>query len=311
MKCISRRAALGTGLAAPLTLLGAQPAIAANSGISALIAVAHFKAPELDQVLIGLLLPAVQAAREPAKLLLVNTLGQTTEILLPAVQQGLGTAYYRISGGGIAAAGGVTSLLVSEVGTNRTWQVPTQDGILMALLLPAVQRGGSAFLAGSAQILSDGRTQALVPFIEQQSLRSGGHQFVGPFPLDQEGYTEMSLLLPAVQKVRQPARLLILNGLGAAIAQVELPTEGATAPVPVLMRLFWEGNVVKVQQLFGDGSVKEVGAGTSPNGMLIGLLLPAVQRNGRPAGLLGGAVHVGPDIYDLSWGANQGSRAPL
>lgn len=309
-RLITRREALGAGLAAPLALLGQEGAAGADGSTSQWPLLAwssgYFRVPPGDGVLIGLLLPAVQSATQPARLVLVNNAGQRVEIALPAVQQGVKTAFFRVAHEGPGTTAAVASLVIDEVGTERSFTLPRADGILIALLLPAVQRRTSpGLLAGCTQVFYEGEVQSLLPFIEQDNLYARTHQFFGPLTLEAEGKHEIGLLLPAVQRVRVPARLILLNGLGDVVAEIPLPTEGTDPVVPFHFLLVRNGELTRVFRQPPGADEELLVEAPTPEGVLIGLLLPAVQRNGKPAAVLGGSIRAGDETLPFSWGATQ------
>jgi hypothetical protein len=200
-------------------------------------------------------------------------------------------------------------VLVSERGGKRRWQVPSTDGILIGLLLPAVQKDGSSagMLAGSVQVGGPNGIIAVVPFSETTALHvrlpPPRNYFVGPFTLTQGEPAQLGMLLPAVQKVREAARFQLVNGDGRLIAEDVLaaPPERQSGPFGVQYDLLFGDGSVRVQRRMADGSVR-VGEGTTVDGILIGLLLPAVHAGGAAADFLGGSLQMGTVITSLEGG---------
>jgi hypothetical protein len=252
-------------------------------------------------VLIGLLLPAVQKVREAATLLLVDPAGQVAATI-PV--EGGRPAFFDIQWDRARCD---PLLVISERGANNVWRVPSSTGVLIGLLLPAVQPDGSSagILAGSAQIIGeDGSVGDLLPFTQLGGLVghtggvNAGVSFVGPATLAGNTTSLIGLLLPAVQRAREPHRLLLLNSLGDPIASIPLPAPEQQMDTPLFgaqCLVFFAGGSVRVEQVLGDGSVRFVSNGVSPDGILIGLLLPAVQVGDKTVGPIGGSLQIPPD----------------
>ena len=296
-RSLTRRAALGAALTAPLVSLPGVllPVSAADTPMPQPASTGFLTVP-VEGILIGLLLPAVQAARE-ARLQLIDSRG---DLILSIPLEGGAPSFFDVfyGDGSVTPVDTRRSLVVKERSGKRVWEVPTHDGILIALLLPAVQRNGRTvgFLAGSVQVGgAEGQVSQILPFIEQSSLKSEsegtGISFVGPFTAGPGEAILIGLLLPAVQKVREAARFVLLNSDGKLVAQDRIiaPPESQSGPFTAFYELLLGDGSVRVERRMADGSVR-VGEGASPDGILIGLLLPAVQSGDRTVGLLGGSL---------------------
>jgi hypothetical protein len=174
--------------------------------------------------------------------------------------------------------------------------------------LPAVQLAASAFTGG---VRTGAEPGFLLPFVEQDNLVTAlvgtarRHYFIGPIQLTQGGDSALiGMLLPAVQKVRSPAQMLFLDSKGGIVANALLPAvqkDPAAAASPFFDARFEagfaDGSVRIVQKVRGGDDVV-IGQG-GQDGILIGLLLPAVQTNGAPAGLVGGTLRLGGAHYQF------------
>ena len=104
----------------------------------------------------------------------------------------------------------------------------------------------------------------------------------GPFQMHDGESVTFGLLLPAVQKARSNAQFTVMDSQGTALFTFS-PGSGATS----LVRITFHAKPAGTQRGpsfeidHGIGNPDFVPAGT--DGILIGLLLPAVQRNGQTA----------------------------
>jgi hypothetical protein len=301
MKKIDRRTALTAGLAAPMAILASQKPAAAVA-IPAFMKnarkakTAEFFGVPPEGALIGLLLPAVQRLRESAaRLQLIDSSGEIgLELPIPD-QDAPHAAFFRLRSRLDRGAGVVVD--VEDSKGNPLGEISTGDGVLMALLVPAVQKG-PGMLAGSVQLFGDGSVKTLLPFIEQDNFfrsNRGGHHFAGPLQLTSGQTARIGLLLPAVQRIREPARYLLVNSQAAVIAEAQVSTEGK----PESMVATWleqtvENGSATLSRRLPAGGSEVLGGGACPDGILIGLLLPAVQRPRVPVPLIGGGV-IAPD----------------
>jgi hypothetical protein len=303
---ISRRGAMAAALGAPLAVLPAYLAGAAPSvsELPEIRATGYFTLSPTLAILIGLLLPAVRKAGRPARLQLVDGDGN----LLLTVPLGAGPAFFDLSlgtvnGDAVATDGKRFLLTVKQRGTRNVWTFSVADGNLIALLLPAVQDNGKpvGLVAGSAQFVNgDGIVNGILPFVslDPGKPQGDGAAFAGPFTAPGGLSSLIGLLLPAVQKVLpavqgnfKPFELLVLDSQGNTVARASIiGPEGKQGAFSAFFNVFFGDGSVRVDQRQADGSVKTIGQGSSSDGMLIALLLPAVQKNGQTVGPLGGSL---------------------
>ena len=118
----------------------------------------------------------------------------------------------------------------------------------------------------------------------------------GPFQLHNGEHVLIGLLLPAVQKVRESPTFSLLDSSGKELFMVKLGPQAGTNPNGSFFSSFFD---ITYRTGGANGGMFEIrGKGTpgggdisedvpSAEGILIGLLLPAVQLNGKTASPLG------------------------
>jgi hypothetical protein len=103
----------------------------------------------------------------------------------------------------------------------------------------------------------------------------------------------IGLLLPAVQRLREPHKFVLLNSAGRTLFSEDL-LPAVQQPGSLLFGVQYQvamgDGSVRISRVMGDGSVREVGRGIYIDDIIIGLLLPAVHRNGQTIAGLGGSL---------------------
>lgn len=255
-------------------------------------------------ILIGLLLPAVQRVREPARLRFVGSGGETL-------------AEIPIASDATAPDVAATHLIVRSVWDDtdivhvieergRRSRFRTRDGVFTPILLPAVQSDGKpvAPIAGGLQAYGDGSVRVLDSLHDEGGSEGPGDTLSALFGPDRAEFGDGSVrffgdgsvrfLLPAVQRPRQPHQVLFLDAVGNEIARtvVDGPASPAGLIGATFDAAFGDGSVRIVRRL-ADGSVRPVGEGLAPLGKLAAVVLPAVQRDGNRSIPLLGSISVG------------------
>ncbi|MGC8668651.1 MAG: hypothetical protein ACP5VE_11110 [Chthonomonadales bacterium] len=105
----------------------------------------------------------------------------------------------------------------------------------------------------------------------------------GPIQLQMGDHAIIGVLLPAVQKVREAAMLVILDSSGVPIARTFLPAVQNQPFTPAFVDVYMGDGSVRILKRGGDPASEN---GTlfqgSSDGALTAVLLPAVQRNRKP-----------------------------
>jgi len=100
----------------------------------------------------------------------------------------------------------------------------------------------------------------------------------GPILLQNGDHAIIGVLLPAVQRVREAARLVILNSSGTPIVETFLPVVQDQPFTTAFVDVYMGARSVNIEDRASGSRVRDVGLS---DGELIALLLPAVQRNGE------------------------------
>lgn len=124
---------------------------------------------------------------------------------------------------------------------------------------------------------------------------------------DNEGVL-IGLLLPAVRNEASPFRLQLIDGTGTTL--YDIPIAAKTKRIDSFFDVFYQKSEL------GDGSVhvidkatgQEIGKGKKTDGILIALLLPAVQRNGERIGAIAGSVQI---MSNFAAGQQNGIRGQV
>lgn len=103
---------------------------------------------------------------------------------------------------------------------------------------------------------------------------------IGPILLQNGDHAIIGVLLPAVQRMRHDAMLVILDSSGSPIARVSLPAVQNQPYTTAFVDVYMGDGSVRIVRRGGDPAAGALFDGPS-DGTLIGLLLPAVQRNGN------------------------------
>jgi len=141
-------------------------------------------------------------------------------------------------------------------------------------------RQALAILAASVLAAGLGASPALAQSIQKAPDRLYSS---GPFRLQDQESLGYGLLLPAVQKAREAARFVLTDGQGKTLYSFE-PPAGATM-LNVKFHAKSPTGSPAVEIIANDAGPNSVPiiVPIDPTGILIGLLLPAVQRNGNVA----------------------------
>jgi hypothetical protein len=123
-------------------------------------------------------------------------------------------------------------------------------------------------------------------FAQNNAAKSHPMYSTGPFQLHDGERALIGLLLPAVQRAKAPARFLLLNGQGKALfGKTPGPPQNSNVPIfgsffDITYRAAGPNNpdgIFECREAANDPPIIV----PSEDGILIGLLLPAVQRNGK------------------------------
>ncbi len=109
----------------------------------------------------------------------------------------------------------------------------------------------------------------------------------GPISLNQGESALIGLLLPAVQRVETPGRLELVDSAGKVFLSVTVATGDGSVRTAFFHATFADGSV----RVF-NSTGEEIGKSSSKDGILIGLLLPAVQKDGAVVAPIAASVQL-------------------
>jgi hypothetical protein len=150
-----------------LTATSARAQSSGGSNVTHIKTIGPLRINGNETVLLGLLLPAVQNVTKPARLELFDSAGRMlTDTVVEFADGSVRNAFYHLELGD-------GSVHFTDAAGNILASSPSTDGIVTAVLLPAVQMGGQTVdpIAASMQIVGADGTRGQVAAFADGSVR--------------------------------------------------------------------------------------------------------------------------------------------